>query len=294
MTQTQGKLPFFKMNGCGNDFVVIDTREHSLSLTPQQFSAIASRKTGIGCDQILIIGPGKQDSDATMDVYNADGSKPDACGNGARCVALLLGNEQGDREIVLDAGARTLSCWTIDKNQICVDMGAPKWGAVAIPMSLPLEDGAIMDPDLFTPPLFPSADCAGAVNMGNPHGVFFFSRKKDLQNLDLEAIGPALEHHTVFPNRANISFAHIEAENLIVSRVWERGSGATLCCGTAACAVFAIAVRRALCAKNIQIHLPGGVLQMRKKENNEHILMTGHAALDFTGMFDLEEMRRIA
>lgn len=279
------------MNGCGNDFVVLDARKHAISLTPQKIRAIASRETGIGCDQILVIGSGRDGSDATMEVYNADGSQPDACGNGARCVALLLGIEQGDKKILLDAGDRKLSCRLIGANQVCVDMGKPEWRPDAIPLSVPLDDTAAINPDLFSPPMLEAADDVGSVNMGNPHGVFFFSKQEDLQKIDLETLGPALENHSIFPARANISFAHIEAREKIILRVWERGAGATLCCGTAACAAYAIAMRREMCAREACVHLPGGVLQLRQQEDDGDILMIGHAKLDFEGVFDPFEIR---
>ena len=276
--------PAFRMNGCGNDFIVFDARALPFSLSPQECRAIASRETGFGCDQILIIAPGGAGNDARMRVHNADGSQPEACGNGARCVALLLGEGRIGREIVLSTGERNLHCRIVADDQVCVDMGAPISGASAIPVSVPLRDGNWLDPSLFVPPMPCAANIAGAVSMGNPHAVFFLPTADALQEIDLETIGPILEKHDAFPARANISFAHIEARDVFTLRVWERGAGATLCCGTAACAAHALALRRGLCAPAARAHLPGGILHLQQRQSDGHILMTGHASLDARGL----------
>ena len=276
--------PAFRMNGCGNDFIVLDARRAPLRLPPETCRALASRRPGPGCDQILVVGPGTAGSDATMRVYNADGSQSGACGNGARCVALLLAEGEAGREIVLDAGGRRLFCRVAAAGEVCVDMGAPVWEAEAIPVAVPLRAGAFLDPGAFAPLLPGGAGLAGAVGMGNPHAVFFLAEAEALQSLDLEGIGPALERHAAFPGRANISFAHVRARDAFALRVWERGAGATLCCGTAACAAHALAVRHGLCGPEAEAHLPGGVLRLRHRREDGRILMTGPACLDSQGL----------
>ncbi|MCY4035500.1 MAG: diaminopimelate epimerase [Hyphomicrobiales bacterium] len=290
------KMPFFKMNGCGNDFVVLDGRGNgalSAALTPELRRLIASRGEGIGCDQLLVILDGAEGIDAVMDVYNADGSSSLACGNGARCIALLLGESRIGTEIVLQAGERQLECRITGNGQVCVDMGIPVFSPDAIPLSLPVEDGAVLSPALFAPPMLQPADIAGAVSMGNPHCVFFFNEANALNDIDLASLGPLLEYHDAFPERANISFVHVGADGSFHLRVWERGAGATLCCGTAACAAFALARRHGLCARTTRAHLPGGTLELHQRENDGHILMGGAAVLEYEGVFDALE-RRVA
>ena len=285
-------MPFIKMNGCGNDFVVLDMRgdkSFGQDFTPDLRRAIASRETGIGCDQLLIILDGAEGFDAVMDVYNADGSPSLACGNGARCIALLLGKSRIGTEVVLQVGERRLECRITGYEQVCVDMGEPVWTPDAIPLSLPIKDSASLSPSLFTPPMSRSADIVGAVNMGNPHCVFFLNEADVLDDINIAVVGPSLEHHKAFPERANISFVYVEAEDSLRLRVWERGAGATLCCGTAACATIALARRHHLCDREIRAHLPGGILDLHQRESDEHILMSGAAILEYEGVFDVLE-----
>lgn len=288
------KMPFFKMNGCGNDFVILDGRGSgalNAALTPELRRVIASRETGIGCDQLLVILDGAEGVDAVMDVYNADGSSSLACGNGARCIALLLGESQVGTEIILQAGERRLECRITGNEQVRVDMGAPVFSPNVVPLSLSVEDGASLSPALFVPPMLQPADIAGAVSMGNPHCVFFFNEAGALDDVDLVTVGPLLEHHDAFPARANISFVHVESEDSFRLRVWERGAGATLCCGTAACATLALAIRHDLCARTARAHLPGGILELHQREKDGHVLMGGAAVLEYEGVFDALEQR---
>lgn len=287
-------MPFYKMNGCGNDFVILDKRGSGalgVALTLELRRAIASRETGIGCDQLLVVLDGAEGIDAVMDVYNADGSSSLACGNGARCIALLLGESRVGAEIVLQAGGRRLECRITGNEQVRVDMGMPVFSPDAVPLSLPIEDSASLPPALFTPPMLQPADIAGAVSMGNPHCVFFFNKASTLDDVDLATVGPLLEHHDAFPERVNISFAHVEAEDSFRLRVWERGAGATLCCGTAACATLALAIQHDLCARTVRAHLSGGTLELHQRENNGHILMDGAAVLEYEGVFDALKQR---
>ena len=291
-TSNDSKISFIKMNGCGNDFVVLDARGNDSFgqfLTPDLRRAISSRETGIGCDQLLVVLDGIEGVDAVMGVYNADGSPSLACGNGARCIALLLGESRIGAGVVLQAGGRRLKCHITGSEKVRVDMGAPVWMPDAIPLSLPVDDGASLAPALFTPPMSRTADIVGAVSMGNPHCVFFFKEADVFDDINIAVIGPSLEHHEAFPERANISFVYIEEEDLLRLRVWERGAGATLCCGTAACATIALARRHRLCDRTIQAHLPGGILDLHQRESDGHILMDGAAALEYEGVFDILE-----
>ena len=270
--------PAFKMNGAGNDFIVFDAREVSLSLSVAQCRALASREGGVGgCDQILVIEPSKG-SDAFLRVWNADGSASAACGNGARCVALLLTGGVVGREVVLDTGERRLVCRVVGEGEVRVDMGAPVWEAERIPVA-----GAV-SAEAFAPLLPEGVVAADAVGMGNPHGVFFVESAAALARVDLARVGAALERHAVFPRRANIGFVWAAAAERLEARVWERGAGATLCCGTAACAAFVCARRRGWCAASARVCLPGGELGLEERAEDGHILMSGAAALDAEGL----------
>lgn len=285
--------PVFKMNGAGNDFIVFDARQTPLTLSAEQCRALADRDGGIGgCDQILVIEAGSGGSDAFLRVWNADGSASAACGNGARCVALLLAGGVIGREIVLDTGERLLVCRVVGEGEVRVDMGAPIWEAERIPVA-----GAV-SAAVFAPLLPAGVSAVDAVGMGNPHGVCFMESAEALARVGLERVGAALERHEVFPQRANISFAWVAARERLEARVWERGAGATLCCGTAACAVFACARRRRWVEASARVCLPGGELLLEERAEDGHILMSGAAALDAEGLdvsgFLMEEEARHA
>lgn len=285
LTASGSGAAFFKMNGCGNNFLVMDARgdgESASGLAPIVKDVITSSE-GVDFDQMLVLREGGEGVDAVMDMYNADGSSSEACGNGARCVALLLGESRIDARIVLQAGVRRFFCQIIGNERVRVDMGAPEWRPGAIPLFLPasVEDGSNLDPGLFPIPELHNVGVVGAVSMGNPHGVFFFKEATALNSIELKTIGPLLERDRAFPNRANISFAYIEARDSLRLRVWERGAGATLCCGTAACATHALARRHGLCDKESQVHLLGGTLDIYQRESDEHIFMSGHAAFEY-------------
>ncbi len=266
---------FRKMNGLGNDFVVIDLRGDPVRLAPEQARAIADRRSGIGCDQVITI----EDRDGPfMGVFNADGSEAGACGNAARCVGDILMAEAGAPQTELNTLSGRLAVSRAGEGRITVDMGAPRFGWRDIPLAEPFEDTRFIDIKL-GPIDRPVLWGPSAVSMGNPHCIFFVA---NAAAHDLAKIGPMLEHHPLFPERANISLAQVKSKGEIRLRVWERGAGQTLACGTAACAATVAAARRRLTDRRVRVELDGGPLDIEWREDN-HVLMTGPTALNFTG-----------
>ena len=266
-------VPFIKMHGLGNDFVVLDTREMPLRLNAAQVRGIADRHKGVGCDQVIVIE--KTDTglaDVGMRIFNADGGEVEACGNASRCVAALLMEELNRDHLIIETKAGLLDAEGQANGTITIDMGRAKLDWRDIPLReavdtlhLPLSLGPLSDPT--------------AVNMGNPHAVFFV---KDAEAIDLASLGPKLERHAMFPDRANIEIAQIISPEKIRVRVWERGTGITLACGTGACAALVAANRRGLASRKADIVLDGGVLTIEWLKD-EHVLMSGPAAISFTG-----------
>jgi diaminopimelate epimerase len=268
---------FTKMHGLGNDFVVIDKRQHQFALTSDGARRLADRHTGIGCDQVIEIGePGKRaEADIFMRVWNADGSEVDACGNATRCVASLLMAEGTRKSLTIATGAGMLAAEAREDGIVAVDMGKPSLDWQDIPLSeaantlhLNLSEGQLSDPV--------------AVSMGNPHCVFFVV---DAEAVDIERHGPVLEHHELFPERANIGIAQVIDRSTIRLRVWERGTGLTLACGTGACAAAIAASRRSLTGRSVEMRLDGGILNIDTRDD-DHVIMTGPAAISYTGNFD--------
>lgn len=275
MDQNAGR-PFLKMHGLGNDFVVLDARLQPLALDPAKVAAIADRRTGVGCDQLVVIEPARNSgADCWMSIYNADGSEVGACGNASRCVAWLLMEETGHSEVVLETRAGLLEAERRGKLSVAVDMGAARLDWRDIPLAqardtlhLGLEVGALADPV--------------GVSMGNPHAVFFVD---DVTAIDLAALGPLVEHHPLFPERTNVEIAQLLPSGGIRMRVWERGAGITSACGTGACATLVAAARRGIAGRAAELVLDGGVLAIEWLDD-DHVLMTGPVALSFTGRLD--------
>ena len=267
---------FIKMHGLGNDFVVLDARAQELSLSADQARAIADRHTGVGCDQVIVIEPAKNDAaDAFMRIHNTDGGEVMACGNASRCVASLLMAETGKGSVTLETGAGFLNAQNASGGSITVDMGPARLDWQDIPLAeetdtlhLAFSRGALKDPV--------------AVNVGNPHAVFFVD---DADAIDLETLGPEIEHHPFFPERTNVEAAQILSPSQVRLRVWERGVGITQACGTGACATLVAAHRRGLTERKASIILDGGPLEIEWLENN-HVMMTGPIAISFTGVID--------
>jgi len=272
---TQPSRPFIKMHGLGNDFVVVDARTVPFTLDADQARRIADRRTGVGCDQIVVMEPPTPDggADLFMRIRNADGGEVAACGNATRCVAALVMAETGRRSVTVETLAGLLPARFVTPERVAVDMGRPGLDWRAIPLAheadtlaLPLEAGALSAPV--------------AVSMGNPHAVFFVT---DAEAVDLAALGPELEHNPLFPERANISVAHLRGRSHIRLRVWERGAGITPACGTAACAAIVAAARRGLSDRQAMVAVDGGVLRLDWRGDDDHVVMTGPVAESFTG-----------
>lgn len=261
---------FHKMHGLGNDFVIFDAREHDLSLTADQVRALADRHLGIGCDQLIVMrAPGASaNADLAMQIFNHDGSEVSACGNATRCVVALAG-----RDVLIETGAGLLR-GTLGDGAVTIDMGLPGLEWDAIPLAYPMDTAHLPVgwEDLADP---------AAVSMGNPHIIFFV---EDSAAVDLERLGPLIEHDPLFPERVNVNIAHI-ADDGIHLRVWERGTGLTLACGTGACATAVAAIRRKQVTGPVQVHLPGGMLTIDWQPGTT-VLMSGPATHVFTGEID--------
>jgi diaminopimelate epimerase len=269
-------IAFIKMHGLGNDFVVIDARERPVALTGRQVRAIAERHTGVGCDQLIIVEPPHSGAaDAFMRIYNADGGEVSACGNATRCVASRLMGETGGRPIRLETAATVMEAHHLPDSTIAVDMGEPRFDWQDIPLALPENT---LHLDLIVGPLHNPA----AVSMGNPHAVFFVD---DIGAIDIARYGPELEHHKLFPERANIGVAMVLGPHRIRLRVWERGAGLTKACGTGACAAVVCAHRRGLTERKVEVIVDGGILGIEWRDDN-HVMMTGPVAASFTGTIE--------
>jgi diaminopimelate epimerase len=277
-------LTFRKMNGLGNDFVVLDARARALSLTPEGARRISDRTRGVGCDQVIVLEPSKR-ADVFMRIFNADGSEVSACGNATRCVAWLMAEETGRREATVETSAGLLRADVEGAEHVTIDMGTPRFAWDEIPLAEPFYDttaielqiGPIDDPILHSP---------SVVNVGNPHAIFWVD---DVDAHDLARFGPLLENHPIFPERANISLAQVTSREGIKLRTWERGAGLTRACGTAACAAAVAAARKGLTERRVAVDLPGGRLLIDWTEDG-HILMCGPTELEFEGTLSPETL----
>jgi len=279
---TGNGIPFRKMNGLGNDFVVLDLRNRALNLSDDVVRNIANRETGIGCDQFITIENPRHGGDAYMGIRNQDGGIVEACGNAARCIGQIVLDETGkDRVMIETRGGDTIASHGPD-GTITVDMGEPRLKWNEIPLSEEFQDTRAIE--LEVGPLgAPIMHSPAVVNVGNPHAIFFV---KDIDAIDLARIGPMLEHHPLFPERANISVAQVIDRTHVRLKVWERGVGLTKACGTAACATVVASVRKRMTERLITVTLPGGDLQLEWREADNHIYMTGPATLDYEGELD--------
>lgn len=284
-----GNRRFLKMNGLGNEITVLDLRGVKHVVTEAEARAIASEEQ-TRFDQLMVLhDPKTPGTDAYVRIYNTDGSEAGACGNGTRCIAWALTadpqmGQPGRDALLLQTKAGLLPATRLSDTVFTVDMGAPRLAWDEIPLAEPFADtsrfelqiGPIDAPILHTP-------CA--VNMGNPHAVFFVD---DPYAFNLEQIGPLLENHPIFPDRANIGLAAVKAPDHIVLRVWERGAGITRACGSGACAALVAAVRRELSQRKATVSLPGGDLVIEWRESDGHVLMTGPVELEWDGVLEPE------
>src|ERR1700746_281325 len=261
---------FAKMNGIGNEIVVVDLRDAAGKVTAADARAVA---VSVPYDQLMVLQPAPlAGTEAFIKIYNNDGSEAGACGNGMRCVVRRLFEKTGQTVVTFETKAGLLNCWRGPAPDLyTVDMGAPKFGWQDIPLAeefrdtryIELQVGPIDKPVLHSP---------SAVSMGNPHAIFWVD---DVNAYDLERFGPLLENHPIFPERANITLAHIVDRNHITIRTWERGAGLTRACGSAACATAVAAARLKRTERKVTITLPGGDLQIEWRERDDHVLMTG-------------------
>ncbi len=290
-------LSFIKMHGLGNDFAVFDARTRRVALSSAKARAIADRRFGIGCDQVIVIERSKKRQEPSareaaphvsaarraagapnvfMKIYNADGGEVASCGNATRCVAWLLMEESGKKSVAIETKAGVIQCERVGKNTIRADMGKPQLDWKKIPLS--------RDCDIDALPILMNGLRPSAVGMGNPHMVFAVPHA---DKIPLEKIGAKLERHPLYPKRANVSFAEVITKNRIKLRVWERGAGATLACGTAACAAVVALNRRDLVSNKADVLLPGGTLHIEWDKKSGHVFMTGPVAVSFQGSIEL-------
>ncbi|MFN3658371.1 MAG: diaminopimelate epimerase [Pseudolabrys sp.] len=273
--------PFVKMNGIGNEILVVDLRARAAKITPEEARAAAA--AGAPYDQLMAIyPPSSNGTDGFIRIYNNDGSEAGACGNGMRCVAELVAKETGKDALAFETSAGILNCWKGADGMFTVDMGAPRFKWNEIPLAeefrdtraIELQIGPIDKPVLHSP---------AVVSMGNPHAIFWVD---DVDAYDLERFGPLLENHPIFPERANITLAHIVSREHIVIRTWERGAGLTRACGSAACAAAVAAARLKRTERKVRVTLPGGDLTIEWRASDDHVLMTGPVEFEFAGTFD--------
>lgn len=262
---------FIKMHGLGNDFVILDARTEALDLTQDRIRRIADRRFGVGCDQVIVMEPSAR-ADVFMRIYNPDSSESGACGNATRCVASLV--MDGRDQAVVETVSGLLPCVKLPNGEITVDMGPPRLDWRQIPLAVEtdtlhagIEEGPVSDPV--------------CVNVGNPHAVFFV---ENVEAVPMETVGSRLERNPLFPERANIEFAQVMDRETIRARVWERGAGVTLACGSGACAVAVAAVRRGLTGRKMAIRMDGGELMLEWRESDNHVYMTGSATAVFEGI----------
>lgn len=268
-------MRYFKMNGCGNDFVIFDARPYgALELTAAQAQAIASRTEGVGCDQVIAIERSLR-GDAFMRIWNADGSEVSACGNAARCVAFTLFAQNGQAPVKIETRAGLLKAEAAG-GLITVDMGSPLLKWEEIPVARPTDTVRLE----YEAPGAPELGRPGGVNMGNPHAVFFVV---DAEAAPAASIGPVIERDPYFPEGVNVGFAELRGRDRLRLRVWERGAGLTKACGTGACAAVVAAHRAGLSERRVAVEVDGGELLIEWKASDDRVLMTGPVEVEHEG-----------
>ncbi len=269
-------MKVWKMNGAGNAFVIFDGRKQALGLTPERIRAVADPATGLGADQVIALEPSLR-GDVFMRIWNKDGSDAEACGNATRCVAWLAMEETGREALTIETVAGRLKAKREGATQVSVDMGSPllKWEEIPLAermdtRGIDLKVGPIDDPYLQLP---------GAVNMGNPHVVFFVP---DLDAVDVKAVGSLVEWHPLFPQGVNAGFLQVLNRGEARLRTWERNAGQTPACGTNNCAAVVAAARRNLTSRKVLVHNDGGDITIDWDEATDHVIMTGPIEMEFT------------
>jgi len=268
--------PFLKMHGLGNDFVVFDARRRPFVLDDDTARAVADRRFGIGCDQVIVIENGRDGFDAVMKIKNADGGEVESCGNAARCVAKLLMQETGKDTVKIDTLGGPLFCTDAGGGNVTVDWGEARTNWDQVPLAQPA------DTNLFELNVNGVRHEASAVSMGNPHVVLFVD---DADTAPVDTLGPVIEKHPMFPARTNVEFVSKHREDRLRMRVWERGVGITQACGTGACASAVAAAMLGLTGRKVKVTLDGGDLEIEWRADN-HVIMTGPVSDVFTGMLN--------
>lgn len=279
-------IEFTKYQGLGNDFILIDNRQQTEPLvTPAQAVKMCDRHFGIGADGVILALPGQAGTDYTMRIYNADGSEPEMCGNGIRCfaefIAQLEGGEKPGKSYRIHTLAGIITPRLQGNGQVTVDMGVPQLAAAAIPTTLGEAEEKVLERPLEVAGKSWLVTC---VSMGNPHCITFVD---DVAAIPLATLGPQFERHPAFPQRTNTEFIQVVRPDYVKMRVWERGAGATLACGTGACATVVAGVLAQRCDRRCTVELPGGCLQIYWCESDQHVFMTGPAAIVFAGKTEL-------
>jgi diaminopimelate epimerase len=282
-----GSIAFRKMNGLGNTFLVLDARREPLRFAPDEILRLADPATGIGFDQMITLEPAPSGADAFMRIHNADSSEVSACGNATRCVGWLLMGEKGSASATIETRAGLLYASDAgEPEMITVDMGEPRFGWQEIPLAEPFADTRAIELQI-GPIDAPILHSPSAVSMGNPHAIFWVD---DVDAYDLGRIGPMLEHHPIFPERANISLAQVTGPDSLILRVWERGAGLTRACGTGACAAAVSAARTRRTGRRVRVSLPGGDLLIVWRAEDNHVMMTGPVETEYTGTIDRDTL----
>ena len=270
---------FVKMNGLGNEIVIVDLRRGPGPIDAAAARAAAGQEP---YDQLMALYPARSDEDALVRIYNSDGSEAGACGNGMRCVAAFIGEETGRAKLKFTTPAGVISCWRGENGLFTVDMGPPHFRWDEIPLAQEFADTRAIELEI-GPRGAPVLHSPSAVSMGNPHAIFWVG---DPAAYDLGKIGPLLEHHLMFPQRANITLAATPSRDRVVMRTWERGAGLTKACGSAACAAAVAAARLNRTGRKVTVSLPGGDLTVEWREGDDHVLMTGPVEYEHKGRFD--------
>jgi diaminopimelate epimerase len=276
-------LPFTKMHGLGNDFVVFEAPDDSVVPEPETLRKLGDRRTGIGFDQALVLlPPREEDSDVFYRIFNTDGSEVQQCGNGARCIGALVARKLQRQEVNMNSAGGRIRALIADDGAVTLDMGVPNFD----PASLPFE--ATREADIYPLRVGESELRIGAVSMGNPHAVLQVPSVRDAA---VDTVGPAVENHSRFPERTNVGFLEVVDRNHIRLRVFERGVGETRACGTGTCAAVAVGRRWGLLDEQVQVDAPGGRLSVRWEGPGKRLWLTGPAVSVFEGTIDLEKLR---
>ncbi len=270
---------FVKMNGLGNEIVVVDLRDSPRPVEAAEARAAAGQEP---YDQLMALYPPRAATDALVRIYNNDGSEAGACGNGMRCVASLVSAATGKARLTFETAAGLVPCWQAGEGRFTVDMGQPRFRWNEIPLAEEFPDTRAIELEI-GPRGAPILHSPSVVNMGNPHAIFWVD---DPNAYDLQKIGPLLEHHPMFPERANITVAAVAARDHLVIRTWERGAGLTKACGSAACAAAVAAARLRRTERTVTVTLPGGDLVIEWRAGDDHVLMTGPVEYEHKGRFD--------